>query len=155
MLLAVTAGKAQPLLGAVLLVIYPVSDCLANLVDAARSGGLRRNLTQTVNMIVSAIVALAVVITLRPDFHATLGVIGGWAALSGVLQLSTGLRRWRTASAQWPQILSGAQSGLGAAHFIAKALHSSSIVGVADVAPYAGFGGFYFAVSAVVLALKR
>lgn len=76
-MLALAAGKAQPILGAVLLVIYPVSDGLSDLVDAARSGGLRRSPTQTVNVIVSAVVALAVVITLRPDFHAALGVIGG------------------------------------------------------------------------------
>ena len=153
--LAFTVGKAQPTVGAVLLVAYPVWDCLANYVDAARNGGLRANPTQLLNVVVSAIVAIAVVIALRPDFHAAIAVIGVWAALSGVLQLSTGVRRSRTASAQWPQILSGAQSCLAAAHFLTKAFHPSTVVSVADVAPYAGFGALYFAISAGVLAFRR
>lgn len=152
--LALTVGKAQPVVGAVLLVAYPLWDCLANSLDAARSGGLRRNPTQLLNVVVSATVALAVGVALRPDFHAAIGVIGAWAALSGLLQLSTGIRRRRTAGAQWPQILSGAQSGVAAAHFIAKATHPSTIVSVADVAPYAAFGAFYFAVSAAILAFR-
>jgi uncharacterized membrane protein HdeD (DUF308 family) len=135
--LAFTLGSAQPAVGAVPLVAYPVWDCLANYVDAACNGGLRANTTQVLNVIVSAIVTIAVVITLRADFHATIAVIGVWAALSGILQLSTGVRRWRTASAQWPQILSGAQSCLAATHFLIRATGPSAVISVADVAPYA------------------
>jgi len=153
--LAFTIGKSQPTVGAVLLVAYPVWDCVANAIDAARSGGLRANPTQLLNMVVSAIVAVAVMVTLRPDFHAAIAVIGVWAALSGLLQLSTGARRWRTASAQWPQILSGAQSCLAATHFLIKAAHPATVVSVADVAPYAAFGALYFAISFGVLAFKR
>lgn len=153
--LAFTVGKAQPQVGAVLLVAYPVWDCLANYVDAARNGGLRANPSQLLNVVVSAVVALAIVVTIDRDIHAAIGVIGIWAALSGLLQLSTGVRRWRSASAQWPQILSGAQSGLAGAHFIVKATTPLLAVGVADVAPYAAFGAFYFAVSAAVLMFKR
>jgi uncharacterized membrane protein HdeD (DUF308 family) len=153
--LAFTVGKAQPAVGAVLLIAYPAWDCLANYVDAMRNGGLRANPTQSLNVIVSAIVTIAVVIALRANIHAAIAVIGVWAALSGILQLSTGVRRWRTASAQWPQILSGAQSCLAATHFLLKAASPSTIVSVADVAPYAAFGALYFAISAGVLAFKR
>lgn len=153
--LAFTVGSGQPSVGTVLLVVYPVWDCLANYVDAARNGGLRANPTQMLNVIVSAVVTLAVVVTVGHDVHAAIGVIGIWAALSGLLQLSTGVRRWRSTSAQWPQILSGAQSGLAAVHFLMKAIDPSTIVSVADVAPYAAFGAVYFAISAGVLAFKR
>ena len=153
--LAFTIGKAQAPIGAVLLAVYPVWDCFANYLDAARNGGLHANPSQMLNVIVSAIVTLAVVITVSHGFHAALGVIGIWAALSGLLQLSTGLRRWRSASAQWPQILSGAQSGLAAVHFLMKATNPATVVSVADVAPYAAFGAVYFAISAGVLAFKR
>jgi uncharacterized membrane protein HdeD (DUF308 family) len=153
--LAFSIGRAQPAVGVVLLILYPLWDCLANLVDGTRSGGLRASPTQMLNAAVSAIVTIAVVATVRPDFHAAIGVIGTWAALSGLLQLSTGARRWRSASAQWPQILSGAQSCLAATHFLLKAAHPATIVGVADVAPYAAFGALYFAISAGVLAFKR
>jgi uncharacterized membrane protein HdeD (DUF308 family) len=153
--LAFMVGRAQPQVGAVLLVAYPVWDCLANYIDAARNGGLRANPSQFLNVVVSALVTLAVVVAIDHDVHAAIGVIGIWAALSGLLQLSTGVRRWRSASAQWPQILSGAQSGLAAIHLIMKATTPLLAVGVADVAPYAAFGAFYFAVSAAVLAFKR
>ena len=153
--LAFTVGKAQPSVGIVLLIAYPVWDCLANYVDAARNGGIRANPSQMLNAVVSAIVALAVVVTVHQDFHAAIGVIGVWAALSGILQLATGVRRWRTASAQWPQILSGAQSTLAGAHFLVKAVHPAAAVSVADVAPYAAFGALYFAISAGVLVFRR
>lgn len=153
--LAFTVGKAQPAVGVALLVAYPLWDCLANYVDAKCNGGLRANSTQMLNMMVSAIVALAVIVALRPDFHAAIGVIGIWAALSGILQLSTGVRRWKSASAQWPQILSGAQSCLAATHFVMQAIHPATILTVADIAPYAAFGALYFAISAGVLALKQ
>jgi uncharacterized membrane protein HdeD (DUF308 family) len=153
--LALTIGKAHPPIGTFLLVVYPIWDCLANYADAERNGGLRANPSQLLNVVVSAAVTLAVVITVRHDLHAALGVIGVWAAVSGVLQLSTGIRRWRSASAQWPQILSGAQSGLAAIHFLMKATNPATVVRVADVAPYAVFGAVYFAISAGVIAFKR
>lgn len=153
--LAFTVGKAQPPVGVALLVAYPLWDCLANYVDASRNGGLRANPTQLLNVLVSAAVAVAVIATVGPDLHATIGVIGVWAGLSGILQLATGVRRWRSASAQWPQILSGAQSCFAATHFIGRATDASSVLSVATVAPYAAFGAVYFAISAGVLAFKR
>ena len=141
--------------GAVLFVAYPLWDCAANYVDAGRNGGLRANPTQLLNVVVSAIVTLAVGVALTRDVHAAIGVIGVWAGLSGILQLSTGVRRWREASAQWPQILSGAQSCLAAVHFLTSATHRAAGVSVATVAPYAAFGALYFAISATVLAIKR
>ena len=153
--LALTVGKAHPPIGVVLIVASPLWDCLGNYVDAARSGGLRANPTQRLNVIVSAAVALGIAIAVSYGFHAALGVYGLWAALSGILQLGTGVRRWRSVSAQWPQILSGAQSSLAAVNFIAKAATPSLPVSVADVAPYAAFGAFYFGVSALVLMVKR
>jgi uncharacterized membrane protein HdeD (DUF308 family) len=153
--LAFTIGKAQPPIGTALLVAYPAWDCLANYVDARRNGGLRANPTQLLNAVASALVTLAVAVTVRQDFHAAIGVIGVWAGLSGLLQLATGVRRWREASAQWPQILSGAQSCFAAVHFITKATNAAMIVSVSDVAPYAAFGALYFAISAGVIAVKK
>lgn len=153
--LAFTIGKSQPVAGMILFVVYPLWDCVANYADAARNGGLRANPTQMLNVIVSLAVTIAVAVTVGHDVHASIGVIGVWAALSGILQLSTGIRRWRSASAQWPQILSGAQSSLAALAFLMKASHPSAIISVADVAPYAAFGALYFAISAGVLAFKR
>jgi uncharacterized membrane protein HdeD (DUF308 family) len=152
---AFTVGKTQPPIGIALLIAYPAWDCLANCVDAMRTGGLRANPSQMLNAIASAAVTLAVAVTAGSDLHHAIGVIGIWAALSGILQLATGVRRWRSASAQWPQILSGAQSTLAGGHFLVKAIHPAAAVSVADVAPYAAFGAFYFAISAAVLFIRR
>lgn len=149
--LALALGKAHPALGLGLIIAYPAWDSLANYVDAQRSGGLRSNPTQMVNVLVSAIVTLAVAGAATRSFHAVIAVVGVWATLAGILQLSTAARRWRSASAQWPMILSGAQSALAGLFFIAKANEPVSSLSVADVAPYAAFGAFYFAVAAFML----
>ena len=147
----VTHGDPHPALGVALIVAYPAWDSLANYVDARRSGGLRANPTQMINVVVSAIVTLAVAIAATRSFHTVIGVIGVWATLSGILQLWTAARRWRSAAAQWPMILSGAQSALAGLFFMAKSYDPASSLSVADVAPYAAFGAFYFAVAAFML----
>jgi len=153
--LALTIGKAQPVAGAILFVAYPLWDCIANYVDARRTGGLRANPTQFLNAVVSALVTIAVGVALTRDVYAATAVIGVWAGLSGTLQLATGARRWREASAQWPQIVSGAQSCFAATHFVGSALHRTPGTTVASLWPYVAFGALYFALSAGVLALKQ
>jgi hypothetical protein len=150
---AFTVGKAMPPAAAVLLVAYPAWDAIANLIDARRSGGLAVNPSQALNAATSAVVALAVAVALGWSLHAVLAVFGVWAILSGLLQLATGVRRWK-AGAQWAMVLSGAQSALAGAHFILKARDSAG-PGITDIAPYAGFGAFYFLVSAVWLTVAR
>lgn len=151
---AVATGNSYAALGVGLIIAYPAWDSLANYADAQRSGGLRANPTQAVNVFVSAIVTLAVAVAATHNFHVVIAVIGVWAALAGILQLSTAARRWRNAGAQWPMILSGAQSALAGLVFLAKSNNSASSLSVADVAPYAAFGAFYFAVSATLLFRK-
>ncbi len=107
--LAFTIGKASPPVGIGLIIAYPAWDSLANYIDALRNGGLRANPPQFLNMVVSAVVTLAVTAASTRGFHAIIAVVGIWAALSGLLQLSTAVRRWRSAGAQWPMILSGAR----------------------------------------------
>jgi putative Ca2+/H+ antiporter (TMEM165/GDT1 family) len=50
-------------------------------------------------------------------------------------------------------ILSGAQSGLAGAHMLSKAAGTAP-VSIADIAPYAAFGAFYFLISAVWLTVS-
>jgi len=149
---ALGAGASLPALAAALLVIYPAWDALANLVDGLRSGGVQANKPQALNMVVSLAVALAIGAAL-PDMHRVLAVFGAWAILSGVLQLATGLRRWKTNGAQWAMILSGAQSALAGAVFMFQAGGQSEPT-IATVVGYAGFGAFYFLVSALSLSVK-
>lgn len=151
--LAFTVAEAMPPLAAVMLVAYPAWDALANYLDANRSGGLARNKSQMLNFVVSVVTAVAVAATLSHGMHAVLQIFGVWAVLSGLFQLITGARRWKFYGAQWAMILSGAQSGLAGAHMLSKAAGAAP-VSIADIAPYAAFGAFYFLISAVSLTIS-
>ena len=145
-------ARQSAVAGAVLLVAYPAWDALANVADGRRSGGLAANRTQLLNVVVSLAVALVLAISL-PDMHRVLAVFGAWAILSGLLQLGTAVRRWKTHGAQWAMVLSGAQSALAGAVFLGQARMPAEPT-VATLAGYAGFGAFYFLVSALLLQFR-
>lgn len=152
--LAVLLGRQNPAIGAALLVLYPAWDALANYVDARRTGGFGANSTQMFNFIISVVTAVAIGIALSAGMVATIKVFGVWAILSGLLQLATAVRRWKSAGGQWVMILSGAQSAAAGAFFFKQA--SSGIpLDVTTVAPYAGLGAFYFLLSAIWVAVKN
>lgn len=151
-LAAFTVAKMVPPLAAAMLVAYPLWDALANYVDAQRSGGLGRNKSQLLNFAVSIVTAIAVAIALGHSMNAVLAVYGVWAVFSGAFQLLTAVRRWKTNGAQWAMILSGAQSALAGLFFV-KMAGGADAIGIANVAPYAAFGAFYFLVSAVWLSV--
>jgi len=137
-------------LSALLLVIYPLWDAAANLVDARVNGGLKNNPSQALNVAVSVITTLAVLVAVNNSSYAVLAVFGVWAIFSGLLQLYTGVRRWRHYGAQWVMILSGAQSALAGGFMISRSI-GSAVPTILDIAPYAGFGAFYFLLSAIWL----
>ncbi len=150
--LAFAVGRQSPMLGTALLIVYPAWDALANFVDMSRSGGMAENRTQALNVAISVVTTLAVIGTANLGRAATLDVFGAWAILSGLMQLGTALRRWKGFGAQWPMVLSGAQSALAGVLFIvqAGAVEPAAIV---KVAGYAGVGAIYFLVSAVSMAI--
>ncbi|PBC22171.1 MULTISPECIES: DUF308 domain-containing protein [unclassified Mesorhizobium] len=150
---AFTVAKSSPPLAAAMLVAYPAWDALANYIDAQRTGGLGRNKSQLLNFAVSILATIAVAIALGHSMNAVLSVYGVWAVVSGVFQLLTAARRWKTNGAQWPMILSGAQSALAGLFFV-KMAGGTEIIGIANVAPYAAFGAFYFLVSALWLSVS-
>jgi uncharacterized membrane protein HdeD (DUF308 family) len=150
---AFTVGAANPVAAAILLVLYPAWDAFANARDAQANGGFKANASQTLNLVVSGMTSLAVLLALRAGMHAVLAVFGAWAVLAGLLQLATGVRRWRAYGAQWAMILSGAQSALAGAFFVKQAT-SPVTPSIATIAPYAAFGAIYFLVAAIGLAIK-
>lgn len=151
--LAFTAARTMPPLAAIMLVAYPAWDALANVVDAQRAGGMSRNKSQLLNVVVSVLTTLAVAIALTYSMNAVLAVYGVWAVLSGLFQLITAVRRWKTSGAQWAMILSGAQSALAGIFFV-KMAGGVAEIGITNIAPYAAFGAFYFLVSAVWLTVS-
>lgn len=146
-------AKDAPLLAAIMLVGYPAWDAIANFVDAQRNGGLRRNKTQLLNVVVSTITAVAVAVALGDSMNSVLVVFGIWAGFAGIFQLATAVRRWKSSGAQWAMILSGAQSALAGFLFV-KMAGGTETVGIATVAPYAAFGAFYFLVAAIWLTVS-
>lgn len=150
---AFTVGMQSTTVAAVLFVVYPAWDAVANYLDAARSGGLSRNRTQSINFVVSIATTLAVIVALQTSMNWVLAVFGAWAILSGLMQLGTALRRWKSYGAQWAMILSGGQSALAGTFFILQARMPAS-PSIANVAGYAALGAFYFLVSAVWLSVS-
>ena len=145
---ALTVGQQSASIAAALLIIYPAWDAAANFVDASRNGGLGNNRTQAINVAVSSVMTVAVVVVLTMSMNWVLSAFGLWAIFSGVLQLGTALRRWRTSGGQWAMVLSGGQSAVAGVFFIAQA-RMPEPPSIANIAGYAGLGAFYFLVSAV------
>jgi uncharacterized membrane protein HdeD (DUF308 family) len=152
--LAFSIGKQTSAGLAVLLVIYPAWDALANFVDMSRSGGAGQNRTQAINIAISAVTTVAVLMALSSGTIPVLVIFGVWAILSGLLQLATAIRRWKDLGAQWAMILSGAQSALAGAFFIIQS--SGSIPpAIFKIAGYAAVGAVYFLISAMWLYVKH
>jgi uncharacterized membrane protein HdeD (DUF308 family) len=151
-LIAFSVARNVPALAAIMLVGYPAWDAIANFMDAQRSGGLARNKSQMLNFVFSILTAIAVAVALDSSMSSVLIVFGIWAGFSGIFQLATAVGRWKTNGAQWAMILSGAQSVLAGA-FMIKMAQGPEPVGIANIAPYAAFGAFYFAVSAISLVI--
>lgn len=133
---------------AALLVVYPAWDAIANVIDAASSGGLAANRSQAINVAASSVMTLAVILALTMNMNWVLGAFGLWAIFSGLLQLGAAVRRWKTSGGQWAMILSGGQSAVAGAQ--AQMPQEPSI---STVAGYAGVGAFYFLVSAISLTM--
>lgn len=151
---AVTVARDNHQIAGFLLIAYPAWDAVANYFDAETNGGLQRNPTQTLNLVISAITVGAVAIALEFSINAVIGVFAVWAVLSGLLQLATAVRRWKTYGAQWVMVLSGAQSALAGA-FMATVAIGAHEPNITAIAPYAGFGAFYFLLSAIWLTVSN
>jgi len=147
---AFTLGRSDSAISAALLLLYPFWDAAANFVDATRHGGMKRNAPQVLNVGVSVVTTVVVAVALGRGMNAVLVVFGIWAALAGLFQLATAVRRWKSHGAQWAMILSGAQSALAGIVFITQG-SGPTVPSITDIAPYAAFGAFYFLVSAIWL----
>lgn len=140
---------------AVLLVLYPLVDVAAAVVDArsSRGGGLDGSVHGTVTglsvkVAISALAAVGLAVALTSGLPAVLRVWGVWAVLAGVLQLVVAVRR-RSVGGQWAMIASGAISVLAGVSFVVLASRGGgSLVGVAG---YALLGGIFFLISALRL----
>jgi uncharacterized membrane protein HdeD (DUF308 family) len=142
-LLTLTASDLGVAAG-VLLVLYPLFDVAAAVVDARASGA--RELV--LNIVISSLAALGLALAATSGIPAALRVWGAWAILAGAVQLVVALRR-RRLGGQWAMILSGGISTVAGASFIAMA--SRDDPSLTSLAGYAVLGGLFFLISAIRL----
>ena len=141
-----TASSIGPV-SAALLVIYPLFDVGAAIVDA-RSSRASRSIGLHVNIAISVIAAVGLVFAVTSGIPAVLRVWGVWAIVAGLVQLVVALRR-RTLGGQWAMIVSGAISTLAGISFFLQA--SVPHASLSNVPGYALLGGIFFLVSALRL----
>nr|WP_161370720.1 DUF308 domain-containing protein [Streptomyces sp. SID8382] len=137
-------------LGITLLVLYPLFDVAAAVMDARSSGAAGPIRGLQTNIAISAIAAVGLTVAGTSGVPAVLRAWGVWAIVSGAVQLMVGLsRRKRQMGGQWPMMLSGGISALAGAQFILGA--SASNPKLTNVGGYAILGGILFLVSALRL----
>jgi len=134
--------------GATLVVIYPLFDVGAAIVDAGAAKGSRSVRGLYVNMAISLLATIGVGVAAASGIPAVLRVWGVWAIVAGLIQLIVAVVR-RAMGGQWPMILSGGISVLAGANFVISA--SGADPSLTSVAGYAVLGGIFFLVSAIRL----
>ena len=143
---AVTVGAG------VLLVLYPLIDAVASVIDARSQQGSARQLLLA-GAAVSAAAAVALGVAATGSVADVLAVFGVWAALSGAAQLVVALRRRALLGNQWPMLLAGGVSVIGGLAYIIVAAGGHPKLGW--LAIYAATGGVEFIIQAWLLARRR
>jgi len=144
---AVAASTLNPL-SIALLLLYPVVDLVAAVVDFRTSKTAKPTPALFVNMALSLLAAIGLGIAVASGSSAALIVWGAWAITTGLVQLIVATTR-RALGGQWPMIISGAISTLAGIAFIAMGTTpEASITGLAG---YAVLGGIFFLISALRL----
>ncbi|MFJ6674758.1 hypothetical protein ACIQMJ_26975 [Actinosynnema sp. NPDC091369] len=150
-LLATSASEPGPL-SVTLLVLYPLFDVAAALVDVRSSRNSAQGSAPTpglyVNIAVSGLATAGLAVAAASGIPAVLRVWGVWAVASGLTQLAVGVSR-RALGGQWAMILSGAVSTIAGTTFVLHAAQPDAAL--LDLAGYATLGGVFFLVSAVRL----
>jgi uncharacterized membrane protein HdeD (DUF308 family) len=133
----------------VLLVLYPLIDAVASVIDARGQQGSARQLLE-LNAGVSAVAAVALGIAATGDKGDVLAVFGVWAALTGGAQLVVAIRRRTIFGTQWPLLLAGAGSTIFGIAFLV--MSGSNDPKLRMIAVYAATGGAEFIIQAWLLA---
>ena len=139
------ADEISPV-AAVLLVLYPLFDVGAAVVDARASRSSGSSVLLYVNMAVSLVAAVGVGVAAASGIPAVLRVWGAWAVVSGLVQLIVAVPR-RRMGGQWPMIISGTISMLAGASFVVSA--GADEPTLTSAIGYAVPGGVFFLISAL------
>jgi uncharacterized membrane protein HdeD (DUF308 family) len=127
-----------------LLVLYPLFDVAAAVVDGRSSGWTA---LQYANIGISALAAVGLAVAAGSGSAPVVRVWGAWAIAAGLVQFVVGLRR-RRLGGQWAMIVSGTLSVLAGVYFV---LGAGGDVTLRNLANYAVLGGIFFLVAALRL----
>jgi uncharacterized membrane protein HdeD (DUF308 family) len=146
--LLVAVGRQFEAVAAVLVVLYPLFDAAAAVVDTRASRSTSPHWGTRLTIVVRLVAALGLGVAAALGVPEVLRVWGGWAIIAGLVQLVVGISR-RRLGGQWPMMLSGGISVLAGTGFVLMSgTAGASLVGVAG---YAVLGGVFFLVSALRL----
>lgn len=146
-LIMLTASTINPA-SIALLVIYPLFDVTAAVIDFRSSGSTRPRGPLYLNMALSLLAAIGLAVAVASGIPNVLRVWGAWAITAGVVQLIVAVLRYRLGG-QWAMILSGGISVLAGSSFIVMA--GGPKASVSSIGGYAVLGGVFFLVSAIRL----
>ncbi|GAA4719302.1 hypothetical protein APR04_003425 [Promicromonospora umidemergens] len=141
-------GKSLGPVTIALLVLYPLFDVAAAVVDFRSSKTARPTVGLYLNMALSLLTAIGLAVAVTSGIPAVLRVWGVWAVTAGIVQLVVAIRRYGLGG-QWAMILSGAISVLAGSSFYLSAGGPKAML--TSVAGYAVLGGVFFLVSALRL----
>jgi uncharacterized membrane protein HdeD (DUF308 family) len=141
------ARHLNPLVG-VLLVIYPLFDVAAAIVDARSTRRTGSPTLLHVNVAISTLAAIGLAVGYAYGIPALLVVWGAWAVVAGAVQLSVAVTR-RGMGGQWPMIISGGLSVLAGGSFIAAASADDPML--TNAVGYAIPGAIFFLIAAIRL----
>ena len=147
MLIVLTASTLDPL-SIALLVIYPLFDVAAAVVDLRSSAATRTRTPLYLNVALSLLAAIGLAIAGNSGIPSVLRVWGVWAITAGIVQLVVAILRYRLGG-QWAMILSGGISTIAGTGFILMA--GGTKPSVTGIAGYAVLGGVFFLISAIRL----
>ena len=150
--LLVATASSLGLVSLALLVLYPLFDVAAVVVDLRSSRRTKAVAGLYVNIVISVLAAAGLAVAASSGIPGVLLVWGSWAIVSGLAQLVVGVLR-RRLGGQWPMILSGAISVVAGTSFIVQSTTDGATL--VNLAGYALFGGIFFLVSALRLRLTR
>jgi uncharacterized membrane protein HdeD (DUF308 family) len=147
-LVTFTTAKHLGPLTVTLLVLYPLFDVAAAVIDARASRATGSPTLLYLNVAISLIAAVGLALAGASGIPAVLRVWGAWAVVAGLIQLIVGVTR-RKMGGQWPMIISGGISVLAGGSFIATA--SADDPALTGAIGYAIPGAIFFLISAVRL----
>jgi uncharacterized membrane protein HdeD (DUF308 family) len=149
-LIFVTSATIGPLT-TVLLVLYPLVDAVAVIVQIRAEGGSRGSRpAEWINVALSVVAAIALGWGATVSSAAVLIAWGIWAILSGLTQLLAAILR-RKSGGQVALIVSGAISVLAGGAFAAQGVQGGG--NITGIGGYAILGGIFFLIAAIRLSI--